>query len=62
MFPFINNSVLKLTSESDDRFARKIYFPVEKSRSTAALDGIVIHSGTKLAERVPNKENFIKFK
>ena len=34
MFPFINISILKLSSESDDRFNRKTSFPVEKRRST----------------------------
>ena len=42
MFPFINISILKLSPESDDRFARKTSFPVEKRRSTAALDGIAV--------------------
>ena len=42
MFPFINISILKLSSDSVDRFARKISFPGEKRRSTAALDGIAV--------------------
>ena len=42
MFPFINISKLKFSSDSDDRFARKTSFSVEKRRSTAALYGIAM--------------------
>ena len=42
MFLFINISILKLSSNSDNRLARKTSFPVEKRHSTAALDGIAV--------------------
>lgn len=36
------NSMLKLSSDNDERLALKWSLPVEKRRSTAALDGIAV--------------------